>query len=639
MKPLIMIVEDESIVARDIQKTLEFLGYEVLSIENSGENALKRIEERPPDLILMDIVLKGQIDGIETARLINARSTIPVVFLTSYADDKVLEEAKKTAPFGYIIKPYDERELKTTIEMVLYKAKMENKLREREEWLHTTLKSIGDGVITTDGQGLITFINPVAQFLSGFNHEDALGKPLSEIIRIIDQKADEIIESPISKVLKDGSIVFPTSQRILKTFAGREIPIDYKSAPIKDNRGNIIGAVLIFQDITERKRTEEELLKVQKLESIGILAGGIAHEFNNILTAILGNITLIKMYAKTSDEIHESLIEAEKASLRAKELSQQLLVFSKGGSPVKETASLGELVKDVSEFAAKGSTIRCKYEITDDLWPVEIDKSQISQVINNIILNAVQAMEQGGIVSVKVENSEIAKDDTPSLREGRYVKMTVADQGIGIAEQNLSRIFDPYFSTKQTGKGMGLAIAYSIIRKHGGQISVQSQQDKGTSVSIYLPSTADAKIDSGPRDEALHLGKGKILVMDDEISIRSSLKRMLAYLGYEISFASDGKEALEIFAREKESGKGFDALILDLTVPGGMGGKETITRLRALDGEVKAIASSGYSDDPVMAEFASHGFAGYLTKPYSLKELSTTLHETIGAREIRAHYE
>jgi two-component system, cell cycle sensor histidine kinase and response regulator CckA len=632
MAARILIVEDESIVARDIQKTLEHLGYEVLSIEHSGENALKRIEERTPDLVLMDIVLKGQMDGIETARLINKRTTIPVVFLTSYADDKVLEEAKKTEPFGYIIKPYDDRELKTIIEMVLYKSKMENKLRDREEWLSTTLKSIGDGVVTTDSLGNITFINPVAQFALGFSQEDALGKPLREIIKIIDQKSGEVEESPINKVLEEGTIVFPTSEKILKTYGKKEFPIDYKSAPIKDNRGNIIGAVLVLQDITERKRTEEEILKVQKLESIGILAGGIAHEFNNILTAILGNISLVKMSVETSDELYECLAEAEKACLRAKDLSQQLLVFAKGGTPVKETASIGELVRELCEFATRGSNVRCKYEIFEGLLPVEVDKGQINQVINNIILNAVQAMEHGGMVKVRVENSEIAKGSTPSLKEGPYIKMMITDEGIGIPGNNMSRIFDPYFTTKQAGKGMGLAIAYSIVKKHGGHIDIQSEEGKGTAVSIFLPSKVDGRIVKKPKDDELLPGKGTILVMDDEETVRKSLRRMLAYLGYDAFFAKDGKQAIEMFESGKEEGKCYDAIIVDLTVPGGMGGKDTIKHLRGIDTNVKAIASSGYSDDPVIADFENYGFSGYLVKPYSLKELSTVLHNVINEK-------
>jgi CheY-like chemotaxis protein len=319
--------------------------------------------------------------------------------------------------------------------------------------------------------------------------------------------------------------------------------------------------------------------------------------------------------------------------MRARDLTQQLLTFSKGGAPIKKTASIDELLKDTTVFTLSGSNVKCKFSIPEDLWSVEIDEGQISQVINNLIINADQAMPEGGTISISAENVIIGAEDVLPLKEGRYLKIKIQDQGIGIPEEYLQKIFDPYFTTKQKGSGLGLTIAYSIIKNHKGYIAVKSKLGVGSKFSIYLPAL-EKQIPKKKEAEIRPItGKGKIMVMDDEEIIRTSLGEILTFLGYEPEFARNGEEALATYKKAIDSGQSFDAVILDLTIRGGMGGKETIKKLIEIDPKVKAIVSSGYSTDPVMADFKNYGFRGVVAKPYDIKELSKELDDVINGKE------
>ena len=382
-------------------------------------------------------------------------------------------------------------------------------------------------------------------------------------------------------------------------------------------------------DITDRKRMEEELLKSQKLESIGVLAGGIAHDFNNILTGILGNISLARIY-RDMDKIGERLVEAEKASFRARDLTQRLLTFSRGGAPIKTISSITEVLKGSTAFALSGSNVRCQMSIPDDLWPVEIDEGQMHQVLSNLIINSDQAMPAGGVIELSAENMAISPQDTVSLRDGDHVKISLKDQGIGIPEEYLKKIFDPYFTTKQKGSGLGLAICYSIVKNHDGDIAVESRVGAGTTFHIYLPAFPEnASLDKEKKEERPVMGEGRILVMDDEELVRELASNMLTDVGYEVTIAQNGAEAVQLYQEAKRSDRQFDAAILDLTVSGGMGGKETIRKLMEIDPQVKAVVSSGYSNDPIMADFKNYGFKSVIAKPYRIRELSEVLHGVI----------
>jgi PAS domain S-box-containing protein len=389
-------------------------------------------------------------------------------------------------------------------------------------------------------------------------------------------------------------------------------------------------------DITERKKSEKERQRMDKLESVGLLAGGIAHDFNNILTAIVGNIGLAKMETQASSELCSRLEEAEKASMRAKDLTNQLLTFSKGGAPIKKLASLSELLKDTASFALRGSNVKCQFSIPEDLWHAEIDEGHISQVINNLVINAQQAMPSGGTLEVRTENITITEQQSLGrslpLTEGNYVRIAVIDQGTGIPEAYLDKIFDPFFTTKEKGNGLGLATSFSIVHNHGGHISVESKLGAGSTFYIYLPaSTKTANIEKKEDKETTPVGKARILVMDDEEAVREVSSRILKLIGYDdAEVAADGAEAIKRYREAMQAGKPFDAVILDLTIPGGMGGKETLKKLLEINPGVKAIVSSGYSDDSASAEYIKYGFSGVVGKPYTIGQMRQAMHDLLG---------
>jgi PAS domain S-box-containing protein len=376
----------------------------------------------------------------------------------------------------------------------------------------------------------------------------------------------------------------------------------------------------------EHKLLEQEQLRSAKLESISTLAGGIAHDFNNLLTGIMGNIGLAKTYIKPADQAFETLDEAEKAAVRARGLTQLLLTFARGGKPVKKIVDIAELIKESATFALRGSDVRLELSLPDDLWPVEVDEGQMNQVINNVVINADEAMPAGGILKIGAENSILKEVSALPLPKGKYIRIDIKDTGVGISKDHLDRIFEPYFTTKKKGSGLGLSTVYSIIKNHGGYIVAESAQNKGSAFHIYLPASkkpARAKKEPAPRN-AVPAG-GKILVMDDEEIIRKMLNNMLSLAGYKAELTSDGAEALEKYAEALESGEPFDAVIMDLTIPGGMGGKEAVKKLLKIDPGARVIVSSGYATDAIMSEYKKYGFCAVIAKPYSVKQLEETL--------------
>ena len=385
----------------------------------------------------------------------------------------------------------------------------------------------------------------------------------------------------------------------------------------------------LMAEIEERKWVEEELIKAQKLESLGILAGGIAHDFNNMLTTILGNVSLAMLDIERGAPVYHSLETAETAALRAQDLTKQLLTFAKGGAPVKQTVAIGELVRQSIAFALRGSRTKYDVSLQDDLWFIEADEGQLVQVVHNLVINADHAMPQGGTVVVRCENCTLKDNEAPSVAAGKYVKIIVRDTGIGIPKDHLLKIFDPYFTTKQKGSGLGLATVYSVIQKHGGRIFAESTLGEGTTFTILLPASDAVAAPTKPMEDIVPTGAGKILVMDDEAGIRQTACDMLERLGYSSMHAADGESAVKLYREALQDGGPFKAVIMDLTIPGGMGGAETLRKLQEIDPDVKGIVSSGYSNDPVMAEYRKYGFAGVVAKPYRVRELGEVVHRII----------
>ena len=364
-----------------------------------------------------------------------------------------------------------------------------------------------------------------------------------------------------------------------------------------------------------------------------MLAGGLAHDFNNLLTGILGNVFVAKLRMVPQDDpLAKNLEQAEQACLRAKELTQQLMTFAKGGAPIKTSIAVGDLLRESTIFTLSGSSISCHFGIPEDLWPLDADSGQLWQVFQNITINARQAMPQGGRFTAKVENVALQDSSllpSPSFNPGNYVKISFEDQGPGIEDGQLSNIFDPYYTTKPGASGLGLAIAHSIIQQHHGHISVTSEVGMGTTFTVYMPasySTPDPGQQSVP---TIKNGRGRVLVMDDEQCIRRMTEDALTYFGYEVCSVPDGQAAIDLVSQSLANGKKFEVVILDLTIPGAMGGKEAIQHLRSLDPQIKAIVTSGYSDDPIMADFEKYGFQGILAKPYKIYDLATMLESLV----------
>ncbi len=507
-------------------------------------------------------------------------------------------------------------------------------LEEERERLRVTLESIGDGVISTDTSGRVELLNGEAERLTGWSSDEALGRPLPEVFRIIDERTRRPVRSPVDRVLEEGRVVGLANHTLLIARDRSERAIADSGAPILDSGGDIIGVVLVFRDVGSERRAEEARQRAEKLESLGVLAGGIAHDFNNYLTSILGNVSLVRMGLEDegrSGRALEMLRDAESSTIRARGLTEQLLTFARGGSPVKRMVSLPELLWRCAEFALSGSPVALDLEVPEGLLPVEADSTQLGQVVDNLVINAKQAMPDGGVLRISAGNVSLGAANDLGLPPGDYVRIAFADEGIGIDRRHIRRIFDPYFTTKQRGSGLGLATVYSIVRRHDGHIAVESVPGRGTTFVLHLPAgeTEEEPLPEPARGE--RSGGGRVLVMDDQPEVLRVATRMLEKLGYEPHTARSGEEAVEACREAFEAGRPFDALILDLTVPGGMGGVETLARIRERwpDREIPAIASSGYSTDPVMGEHHAYGFSGSMPKPYEMSQLSSTLAEVI----------
>ncbi len=395
-----------------------------------------------------------------------------------------------------------------------------------------------------------------------------------------------------------------------------------------DNK--LTGLVLMIRDITGRTALEQEMLKAHKFESLGLLAGGIAHDFNNLLTAILGNLDLVKRSVQPGEEGRELLDDAEQASRQAAGLARRLLTFSRGDAPRKELSSVTGLVRESVRFPLRGTAIVSQFDLPDDLWAVEVDRGQIGQLINNIVINAMQAMPNGGSIEVKARNREIGPGRVPGLSFGRYVEVLIEDQGEGIRAEDMSRIFDPYFTTKEGGSGLGLATSHTIIRQHGGQLLAESVMGSGTTIRFYLPASNEPNPVPSLGDPSLvPLGHGKILVMDDEPMVRRVANEILRRLGYTVTLAKDGEEAIDRYRDALKSTDPFDAVIMDLTVPGGMGGQEAAQWLRRLDPEALLIVSTGYAADMDPREYREHGFVASIPKPYDMAGVSLVLRDVL----------
>ncbi|MGX9726696.1 MAG: hybrid sensor histidine kinase/response regulator [Candidatus Electronema sp. VV] len=499
----------------------------------------------------------------------------------------------------------------------------ERRAEAERERLVVTLHSIGDGVIATDVAGRVSYLNKVAEQLTGWTAAEAAGQSSAEVFKIVHEETGAACADPVRRVLELGELVLLESQTALIRRDGRRLSVADSRNPIRDREGRIIGTVIVFRDVTGERRMTEELIRVKKLESLSLLAAGIAHDFNNILFAILGNIELAATLAGASPAA-PLLADARKATERAAKLTQQLLIFAKGGEPMKEITSLADLIRDSAEFVLHGSPVSCDYAFAEDLRMISADSGQISQVIQNIILNARDAMPGGGSIRIACANvvGSAEEQTLPSGLRGRsLVRITIQDSGTGIAPEIMDKIFDPYFTTKPEGNGLGLAICHAVVRKHDGHIAVRSELGQGAVFSIWLPAASAAAAARTEEQEEDAPQARRILVMDDDEMLRKLVQAQLRALGHEAVLAANGEEAVRLFRQLREEGRPADFVIMDLTIPGGMGGKEAAKLLLADDPDARLIVASGYSNDPVLAEYRNYGFRAAVAKPFNLQEL------------------
>ena len=674
--PTILLIEDNAQLRRNLQCLLESPGYRVTTAAD-GTEGIQQLQAAPFDLVITDLLMPD-LDGFQVMDYLRTHCPDTVVVaMTGYVSTESAIQALRTGAYDYLSKPLDIDLMYSVVERALEKARLQKALRHslqeikvREEALQASearyralAEQAPDIIFVLDAQGRYVFLNPRVKDLLGYRPEELIGRHFTDLFAPESQ--------PQARALlgeEATSTHLPLTLTLLDYDRSRRVWAEIRMVALADATGQDAGFQGVMQDVTrrkeieeqllkahaelerrvqertaalaqanadllahlaERQRMEEELLRARKIESVGVLAAGIAHDFNNFLTGILGNISLAKLLIQADTTVMGYLTEAEKACQRATTLTHQLLTFAKGGAPVRHTVSLVELLHESVGFALHGANIRGDLQIAEDLWPVDVDAGQINQVINNVVLNAVQAMPDGGTIQVRADNVMLGTGTTIPLPEGRYVKITVQDYGCGIPREVLSNIFDPYFTTKAEGSGLGLTTAYAIVTKHDGYISIASEVGVGTTVVIYLPTSQQTIAPAQTHPNISLGGIGRILVMDDEEMIRNLSRALLVSLGYAVECVRDGTEAVAVYQRAQAAGQPFAAVILDYTIPGGMGGLETLARLRAIDPQVVALISSGYATGPVMANWVHYGFSGVVAKPYTVNQLQKALHRAL----------
>ena len=758
----ILIVENEGLVGCDMATTLGKLGYVVVAICSSGEEALERLEEFRPDLVLMDVHLAGQLDGIDTARELQRRSRVAIVYVTACADLDTVARARQTHPHGYLLKPFNHDELRLAVEVAAQRHFEENERLRREHSYFEAFQSLADGVIAADLSGGVVFMNPSAARATGWNAQEAVGRSLHEVFRIYQHTGEpaEILSAEAASQTAERTVY-------LTTLAGARVPIQDRTAPLRDAQGHLTGLIILFraaavpapleaatlpnrstaplvdvvesisdplfaldarwrvtyanasalrlfdrslqnmlglslwdimpsatrelhheafahamlhretvnrelyldekqiwlelrgypfgegllllvQDVTARREEAERRNRIDRLESLGLLARGFAHDFNNLLTVLLGNISLAEMRLRNAITLPE-LHTAKQATLQAQNLVQQLLTFARGGAPIKTQLRLGDLIETFFTHHTRANRVEYRIEVQPGLPQIAIDGAQVRRLLSNLIRNAEQAQPNGGEITVRCfapDHAEMFPGEmvTDTNFQPSGLAIEVEDKGEGIPTEHLPHIFEPYFSTRKADNatGLGLTVCESIAKAHGGSLTVSSEQGKGTTVRFYLPLDSDgdeadafglSKVFDAPPE--LNAANPRILVLEDDPLVRSLIVRNLTSNGFDVAESSEGSDTVRMYQESLAQGRAFDLVILDLSIPNGMGGVRAMEKLRAIDPEVFAIVSSGYSDDPVMANPASYGFAAVLPKPYEPADMLRLVRNILATRGIR----
>jgi two-component system cell cycle sensor histidine kinase/response regulator CckA len=642
----ILIAEDESLIAEELRTRLQRMGLVVTAAVASAEEALEAVARTAPDLVLMDIQLKGRMDGIEAADSIRQRYHVPVIYLTAHSDFATIARAKVTEPFGYLLKPFDERDLRIAIELALHKHEMEWRLRESEQRLATTLTSIADGVIATDGEGRITFLNPVAGALTGWSLDAAKGQPVERVFRLVHAVSGQVPENPIRRAIQDNRVVTLGEQMLLKTKEGVDLPVEDTAAPIVNN-GRVVGAVLVFRDVSERqkaeaalRKSEDQLHKAQKLEAIGRLAGGVAHDVNNMMTVVVGYAELLLREVDARDPKHRVLLEMRRAANRSADIARQLLAVGRRQLLQPAVAEIGKLVDDICPLVRQllGTGIELRCEVESGNATVLVDSSQFDRVMVNLSLNAREAMPDGGVLTIASREVTVGQDalpDAPEVPPGDYVWLSVSDTGRGMDADTTSRLFEPFFTTKSFGEGVGLGLAtvYGIVRQSGGHLSAASELGQGTTFNIYLPRLGrPGSSRVALRADAVERGCETILLVEDDHSVRTMIQQVLRSHGYTVVEAIDGPQAMLLC---EDASQRIDLLLTDAVMPG-MNGRELAERLVAVRPGVAVLMMSGYGEDRVIAQGLPIN-AAFIQKPFAGSQLAARVRTLLDADGEEPH--
>ena len=646
-KPRILVVEDEALVAADLEERLSQLGYEVCGVVDTAEQAIERAVALSPDLVLMDIHLLGEKDGIEAAADIRLARDIAVVFVTAHADDATLKRAGLAEPFGYVLKPFDERELKATIQMALYRKQAEARLRKMERWLATTLSSIGDGVLATDRAGRITYINAMGEAITGWSREAALGRNFYEVFVV--QK--EPVRAPLTDLLEraalDGVTFSLEEGHSLRTRGGELRALDDTIAPIREDDGLLTGYVAVFRDGSARKEAQQRRLQMeqkvreaQRFESLGLMAGGIAHDFNNLLSVITLRTSISRTQVAEGSEVGKSLREIETAANRAAQLCNQMLVYAGKKALTMKALDLSGVVRNAEPLlqAALRNRAALVLKLEDGLPSVVADNAQIQQAILNLVLNGAEALASpGGQLTVRTRRFRATRSFLSQchlgadLSEGEYASLEISDSGHGMGQEMLVRIFDPFFTTKFTGRGLGLSAVLGTVHAHGGTIAVQSAPGKGTTFQILFPlmqlaAPSEPTSVSDTPSKSQWQGSGRALLVDDDAAIRSVGSLILSQCGFEAETAENGQQGVQkLLAR----GGDYRVVLLDLTMPG-IHGDRVLKIIRSHFPRLPVVLISGYTEENVERLYAADDRTIFLHKPYSLDQLHAKLTALLG---------
>lgn len=638
-----MIVEDEAIVAKDIENSLLGLGYSICAVSSSGEEALAAAREKPPDLVLMDIMLKGETDGIETAKQITSHSGAPVVFLTAFSDESTIGRAKEANAFGYLLKPFEERELRTTIEMALYKHAMELKLKQNREWLETILRSIADGVLTTNVDGLIEFCNPVAEALTGWTADEMTGRRFDEVVVLKRKRDMSAVEINPGLIVRENTCPSPENEVVLINKAGRQIAVECHAAPLTHLDDKILGVVFVLHDTTARQKAvareqmfQRRLFRAQRMESLGMLADGVAGQLRHIIEPIVEYSRTMVNKLTPGDDIKQDLTVIQNSARKAIEILGNLITLGQMRDYAMEPLSLNAIIEDTldSPFLREQQQAfpLVEFRFEPALQPPVINgcKQNLIEMIRNLVANAYTAIGGTGVVRVLTERGKINEliSGFEAVETGEYAVLKISDTGPEISEEKINRFFEP-FAGKSDGKhsspgnGLGMAVAYAIIKGHKGMIDVQSRPGKGTEISVYFP------VYTGPDQVADHSetidvqGVETVLIVDDDADLRKTIMGYLRSIGYKVIGAGNGADAVEL-VKKAVAGQGpaIDLVILDMIMPDGFDGLDTYTAMLKFNPRQKAIMASGFSITNRIKNAIQLGAGECLLKPYECEELA-----------------